>query len=445
MIRKLSIAACLLFLARTACLAYNLASVDSLLNANLSGIFNDKLVCMVVHNDSLVYYYHQGADSTTAGGIASATKTMSAALMLRLVQENVIKLDDSIAKFYPFASALGKGSITLRNLFAHVSGLEGSSNYNSDNSMSLQVSADSILTYDALAYTPIGTKFKYTGEDQQVAGAAAELAAGTGWDALFAAKIAQPLGLSTTTFSLTTPTNPRIAGGIRSNASDMLRFGRFVLRNGKNAAGTQVVDSVQMQELWKDQTHHALQVGSPYPYHAAHNNPYNTDTVYYGVGTWLDIYNPTHQYQEQISADGAWGAIIWMNRCTNTAGVFMTFPPSLCARTNPVEFEAMDMFRAIFPSTCYGGNAITVMHKTEAPLFQISLNPVRDKLRLVSGSGVCGISIFDFAGRKLKSAAVPQGMVEINIADLPEGVLLIRANDAMGNVLRSDKIVKLGR
>src|SRR6202000_2814443 len=97
----------------------------------------------------------------------------------------------------------------------------------------------------------------------------------------------------------------------------------------KSATGVQVVDSTLMQELWKDQTNHALQFASPYPNDPPYNNPYGADTIYYGVGTWLDIYNPTHQYQEQISADGAYGGIIWVNRCTNTVGVFLTFIPSL--------------------------------------------------------------------------------------------------------------------
>jgi CubicO group peptidase (beta-lactamase class C family) len=308
---------------------------------------------MVTHNDSLIYYYHQGGDSSTTGEIASATKTMSAALMLRLVQEGVIGLDDSIATYYPFASALGKGGITLRQLFAHVSGLDGSTQYNSDASITLQQSADSILTVDSLQYKPVGTIFHYTGEDQQVVGAAAELAARMSWDSLFDIKIAQPLGLGSTTFRLTSPANPRVAGGMQSSAADMLRFGRFVLHNGRNQQGVPVVDSAWMQELWKDQTNHARQEGSPMPYHLAYNNPYNADTVYYGVGTWLDIYNPTHQYQEQISADGAFGAIIWINRCANTAGVFLTFGPSEYGRTYPVEYQAMDMFRTAVPFACY--------------------------------------------------------------------------------------------
>lgn len=353
--KKLLSIAVLAVLCFSAKAQYNFSSVDSLLNAKLSTVFHNKVVCMVMHNDSLVYYYHQGADSTTTDDIASCTKTFSAALMLRLAQDGTIRLNDSIAMYYPFTTALGKGKITLRQLFAHVSGLDGNTNYNASNSITLQQSGDSILRNESLIYTPIGTKFSYTGEDQQAAGAAAEKAAGIAWDSLFKVKIAQPLGLTNTTYTRTTAANPRIAGGISSNAADMMRFGQFILHNGENASGTQVVNAIRMQELWRDQTNHALQVNSPYPNSPTNNNPYGADTIYYGLGTWLDIYNPTHSYQEQISGDGAFGAIIWVNRCTNTTGVFMTFAPTLYGTAYKTEYKAMDLIRAQFPFTCYTG------------------------------------------------------------------------------------------
>ncbi len=376
---------------------------------------------MVMHNDSLIYYYNRGADSLTTGGIASCTKTFSAALMLRLVQERVIDLDDSIAQYYPYTTAIGKGAITLRQLFAHTSGLSGSTDYNANNKITLQQSADSILMVDTLLYIPIGTKFRYTGEDQQVAGAAAELAAGISWDSLFDAKIAQPLGLSSTFFSATTPSNPRVAGGIRSNAADMMRLGQFILHNGKNQQGAQVVDSVLMQELWKDQTNHALQMGSPYPYSPAANNPYNADTIYYGVGTWLDIYNPVHQYQEQISADGAFGGIIWINRCTNMTGVFMTFIPSLIASTQKIQAPAMDIFRNAVPFNCYSSTGWAKAQINEIKMYP---NPATTNLLLdIPTTRTFKIYIINIVGTVVKSEG---NLKNLDVSTLTPGVYYLK-------------------
>jgi CubicO group peptidase (beta-lactamase class C family) len=386
----------------------------------------------VMHNDSLIYYYHQGADSTTTGGIASGSKTFSAALMLRLVQQGIIGLDDSIAQYYPFATALGKGSITLRQLFAHTSGLSGSTNYNSDGTITLQQSADSILANDALIYTPIGSQFSYTGEDQQVAGAAAELAAGMPWDTLFHTQLAVPLGLHATYFYLSSPDNPRIAGGIKSSAADMLRFGQFILHNGKNAQGVQVVDSTLMQELWKDQTHRAFQVASPYPNSIPNNNPYHADTVYYGLGTWLDIYNPVHAYQEQISADGAFGAIIWINRCTNMTGVFLTFLPSLGINTHAVQWQAMDVFRNAVPFECYTPADVAVTNEHAFPL--LYPNPAS---AYIYAPCPTGYRIFDATGQLITTN--PQPATGIDIRHLHPGVYVLKTRDRAYRFVKVDE------
>lgn len=406
--------------------SFNFTTVDSLLNANLNSVFHNKVICMVTHNDSLIYYYHQGGDSLTTGGIASATKTMSAALMLRLAQDGTIGLDDSIATYYPFATSLGKGAITIRQFFAHVSGIEGATQYNANANINLQQSADSILTYDSLIYTPIGTKFRYTGEDQQVAGAAAELAAAMSWDSLFDIKIAQPLGLNSTTFYLTTPTNPRVAGGIIINAADMIRFGEFVLHNGKNKQGTQVVDSIYMQELWQDQTNHAFQITSPYPYSPVNNNPYNNDTIYYGIGTWLDIYNPTQQYQEQISGDGAFGGIIWINRCTNTVGAFLTFLPSTFGTTYPVEYLAMDIFRNAVPFTCYTTTQVNEIQNDNSAI-TISPNPANSTINISSYKIINQISIYNLLGENILNFIADKKETSIDVSNFSKGIYFLKA------------------
>lgn len=408
----------------------NFSSVDSLLDSNLTGVFHGKVICMVMHNDSLIYYYHKGGDSTSTTDIASATKTMSAALMLRLAQEKVVNLDTGIATYFPFAASLGKGTITLRQLFAHTSGLDGTTSFNANPFITLQRSADSILVVDSLKYTPIGSEFCYTGEDQQVAGAAAEIAAGIRWDSLFSLKIAQPLGLISTTFHLTTALNPRIAGGIQSSAADMMRFGRFILHNGKNRAGASVVDSSWMQEYWKDQTNRAVQKCSPNVYNPPHNNPYHADTIYYGFGDWLDIYNPTEQYQEQISADGAFGATIWINRCTQTVGVFLTFSPSVYLQTNPVEDKAMDIFRAAVPSTCYGQSSIEMRKAQSEPLAsRTTAFFSRNMLNVSSENRFSSFSVYDIMGKRVLFADIDNRKSSFDCGRLPSGMYMLTLAD----------------
>ncbi|MBL8026857.1 MAG: beta-lactamase family protein [Fibrobacteres bacterium] len=331
----------------------NFNDITTLLNDSLDKAFNGKVCVMVMHGDSLVYNQGLGGyDSNSTGGVASATKTFSGLLMLKLANLGLLNLDDSIGKFIPYATQKGKGAGTLRQNFSHTGGWSGTGGdeFLNSRTLTLEQSVDSIITYDSLIYTP-GRAFKYTGVAMQVAGRCAEVAAKRNWNELFNDYIKTPLNLSKTAFSSTT--NPRIAGGINSCAADLLKIARLIRANGR-VGNTQVIDSIVMQELWKDQTNGVIQLGTPYPFSPVYNNPYNADTIRYGIGTWLDIYNPVQKYQEQISGAGAFGTEIWVNRCNNTCGALFTM--SLYAKAEKTIFHMLDMVNAIYPNQCYTGS-----------------------------------------------------------------------------------------
>ena len=299
-------------------LAQTFATIDGLLTNNLSTKYAGNVVAMVMHNNSLVYYKALGGyDSLTVKPIASLTKNFSGCVILGLAQDGAFNLDDSIGMYLPYATTMGKGSSTIRQNFSHTACWDGitGNTYLTDPYLNMQQCVDSIITYDPIIYTP-GTMFKYTGVSMQVAARAAEIATGQNWNTLWTNKIKTPLGLTGTQFGVIT--NPRVAGGLVSTPADILKFAQFILRNGKDRNGVQVVDSIWMQEMWKDQTNMAPIIAMPYPFNPPYNNPYGADTIRYGIGTWLDIYNPKTNYQEQLSGGGAFGSIMWVNRYINT-------------------------------------------------------------------------------------------------------------------------------
>jgi|GEM_PF-980001 len=330
---------------------YNFAAIDNLLNTNLTSAYNGEVVCMIYKADSLLYYKALGGfDSTTTELIASATKNFSGVLMLKLAQEGHFKLDDTIGKYLPLATQVGKGGSTIRQNFSHTAGWSGTSGerFLGSTNLTLARCVDSILLNDPYTYAP-GTRFRYTGVSMQVAARCAEVATGQTWNTLFQNKIAQPLGLKNTVFQLSGNQNPRVAGGISSSPADIMRFARFILNNGK-VGNTQVVDSVWMQELWRDQTNRVPQLSSPYPDSPRYNNPFNQPIIYYGIGDWLDIYNPQRNYVEQISGAGAFGTIFWVNRCNGTAGV--VFTSSSYSRALGTTFQIMDIVRNLVGGGC---------------------------------------------------------------------------------------------
>jgi CubicO group peptidase (beta-lactamase class C family) len=408
----------------------NFQKVDSILNANARRL-NNRYVVMIQHNGRLVYYKALGADSLTTGQIASATKTFSAAVLLRLAQEGKLRLDDSIATYKPQATSFGKGSCTIRQNFSHTAGWTGNTSYHETNRFPLQEAADSIIRFDRFSYRP-GEAFRYTGVSMHVAGAIAELASGETWDNLFRTRIKNPLGLDSTTFCLGGTINPRIAGGICSNPRDMMRFGEFIRTNGKNERGAQVLDRVWMEEFWKDQTNKAPQRASPYPDSPTTNNPYKADTIYYGFGCWLDIYNPTTKYQEQISAVGAFGARLWVNRCHNVVGIFFTLPPSLNGTVEPVAFDVMDAVRAVTPYTCTTTTdvAATDVNLDTSNAVVLSPSPVSDVLTVTFRNAPLHhsslVTIVDMMGQTVLQQSLSGSAGTLSLAGLSNGVYILK-------------------
>lgn len=339
-----------------ACQNWN--QVDSIIKSNLAA-YNSNTVIMVGQNGKLVHYKTFGTfDSLTTRPIASLTKSYSGLLLLKLAQSGNIDLNDSIGKFLPNATLNGKGNSTLKQNFAHTAGWNGSKGdkFLSDNSITLQQSADSIIKYDTWEYEP-GTKFKYTGVSMQVAGAAIEAKMNTPWNKLWEDSIQKPLGLSKTVFL--NKTNPRVAGGLMSCPRDIYQLAKLIANNGLMDNGRTLLDSVFMQQLWVDQTNMVPVIAMPYPYSPAYNNPYNADTIRYSLGCWQDIYNSNTNYLEQISGGGAFGSIFWVNRCHNTFGVIFT--KSNFNTTWQSSFQAIDAINSFYENQCVTNSAKEVL------------------------------------------------------------------------------------
>ncbi|MEW6196657.1 MAG: serine hydrolase [Bacteroidota bacterium] len=441
----------ILFLTIIATKAQTFSTIDSLLINNLNEKYNGSVVAMVMHYDNLIYYKALGGyDSTTVKAIASLTKTFSGTVMLRLVQDGYINLDDSIGKFIPYATNLNKGSSTIRQNFSHTAGWDGitGNTYLTDPTLSMEQCVDSIITYDPIIYTP-GTMFKYTGVSMQVAARVAEIAAGDTWNNLWTSKIKTPLGLNATQFGVIN--NPRVAGGLVSCPADIIRLASFILNNGKNTNGVQVVDSVLMQELWKDQTNKAPVIAAPYPIHPPYNNPYDADTIRYGIGTWLDIYNPVENYQEQISGAGAFGSIMWVNRCNNTCGVVFTY--SSYSKVWETTFQVIDVVNSIYPNQCYQSTEVDNSVNnvpTEFKLHQNYPNPFNPSTTIrfsLPKNEFVQLRVFNMLGQeitKLVDGELNSGehSVIFNANDLASGVYFYRLSTDTFSQIKLMGVVK---
>lgn len=112
--------------------AYNIAApLDSLLEP----IFPEHspgAVAMVAIGDSVIYCRSFGMarldtdekmTPQTMLNVASTTKTFVAVSMLKLAEEGVLSLDDTITRYFPELPAEVFGAVTIRHILAHTSGI----------------------------------------------------------------------------------------------------------------------------------------------------------------------------------------------------------------------------------------------------------------------------------------------------------------------------------
>lgn len=242
---------------------------------------------------------------TTSVPIASTTKSLSAAVIMALVDAGKLALEDTAATFITSFETTDKKTITLRQLLTHTSGLPGE-DVGCLNTVTTTLAAcvDQIAQV-ALQYAP-GTAFAYGGNSYQVAGRMAEVATGKKWAQLVAEQLTTPLGLTSVTYGNTQ--NPRIAGGASSNLAD-LGIVAQMLRDHGRYNNVQVLSSQAVADMTTDQV-----AGLP-----VLNSPAAPDS--YGLGLWLQV-DVTGNLTRFYGA-GAFGTVFWIEPQTGIAAVFL--------------------------------------------------------------------------------------------------------------------------
>lgn len=243
--------------------------------------------------------------------IASASKWLSAATIMTLVDEGKLSLDDPVSKYLPKFTGK-KGQITIRQLLSHTSGLPGQAPALRDFRITLAEAVDRIAEVELVAQS--GTEFRYGGVSMQVAGRIAEIVGGKPWAELFQERIAGPCGMTSTRYGrLGLSRNPQIAGGASSTLHDYRNFLTMILNRGE-FQGRRVLSEESIRQMEHDQTRGAeskaatlvrLQAGTKY-----------------GLGEWLDRQDDQGQGIE-ISSPGAFGFRPWIDRERNLLGVFV--------------------------------------------------------------------------------------------------------------------------
>ncbi|HUE82113.1 MAG TPA: serine hydrolase domain-containing protein [Pyrinomonadaceae bacterium] len=251
--------------------------------------------------------------------IASATKWLSGALILSLVDEGNLSLDDSVAQYMPDFTEQ-KAQITIRQLFAHTSGLPPEASCRNNRATSLEDCAKAIARLPLQAEP--GATFHYGGVSMHVGGRVAEVATGKAWNDIFIEKIAGPLGMQQTDYHAYGATqNPRPAGDARSSLDEYGRFLQMLLNRGV-FEGRRVLSREAVAEMLRDQTDGATLTYTIF-HDKGHLDP-DLPNARYGLGVWLEKHDSDTGEVLEASSPGALGAYPWLDLGNNIGGIILT-------------------------------------------------------------------------------------------------------------------------
>lgn len=255
-----------------------------------------------------------GYDPSTVMPIASASKWLTAATLMTLVDEGRVALDAPVSTYLPeFRGPVG--TPTIRQLLSHTSGI-GQDSCIWEKSSSLRDCADKVAT-NGLDHRP-GDRFSYGNTSFSVVGRVIEVVTGTSFEKAFEARIGGPVGMPSTRFdgsSYPTAANPVPAASGESSLDDYGRFVRMIAARGE-IDGTRVLSESSVLEIERDQV-----VGSDNRGDAAVQT---TGIPTYGLGVWRDVVSSTDD-GVVVSGNGAYGFYPWIDRARNAYGVLAVY------------------------------------------------------------------------------------------------------------------------
>lgn len=281
------------------------------------------VTAIVMRNSQTVFRTDVGGiDPHAQFPIASASKWMTAALVMTVVDEGKLSLDAPISRYLP-AFAGTAGTVTPRQLLAQISG-EGSLLDKVDLAQDPRISlADSAA---AIARRPLvdspGKVFRYGGPGFQVAGAAVETVTGQRWAALFDERIARPLGMTHTYWkhlpsrgvSPGETLDPLLQGGVVTTADDYMRFLTMLAQQGR-VDGRRILSADAVDAMETAQT-----LGLPMAYKPAGAK---SGSAQYALGNWCERWSADRRCT-LVSSPGAFGTFPWIDRQAGLYGIFFT-------------------------------------------------------------------------------------------------------------------------
>ena len=303
---------------------YDLSAVDDLLRAELDALQGDVTV-LVRQGDADLYAFTAGAIAPdTKVRLASLSKTVSAGVILSLVDAGELTLDETLAEGLPLLFG-GKrtGEATVLDCWAMRHGLDARLPYESLPGLGLLASVTAIANRAVQAFAP-GTKLHYDGAGMQASALVATERTGLDWEDLARERILGPCGMDAADYGQFGK-NPAVAGGLRASAREIAAYADMVLAGGK-VGDERVLSEASVDRLFTDHTAGLPVHGVPFP--RTHPDDPDRQAPTYGFGGWIAAKDEATGRVEEVLGAGAWGSYLWMDRRRGLSAVLVVDLPA---------------------------------------------------------------------------------------------------------------------
>jgi CubicO group peptidase (beta-lactamase class C family) len=251
--------------------------------------------------------------------IASSSKWMFGALVMTLVDDGLLALDAPIGTYLPELPASHR-ALRVDALMSYTAGLVGLRE-----ALELQQPAGISLLESALraARTPLaappGAQFDYGGANFQFVGAAAERVSGRTWHELFQARIAGPLGMTSTAWGRLRAApdprapvaNPVLQAGAWTTLPDYAAFLTMIAQDGLHR-GRRILSARAVAAMGTIMTRGLPKVGP---------EGLGAQPTEYMVAHWCE--RPEGLRCTLESSPGYFGANPWIDRTARLHGVLL--------------------------------------------------------------------------------------------------------------------------
>lgn len=358
-------------------------------------------------------------------GIASNTKTFTGVLILKLAENNIINLDDSLHEWLPTFNNIDS-NITIRQLLNHTSGLADVN--------SVVGYSDSILTNPYRIYTPsevmtwvgtplfaAGTSWSYSNTNYLLAGMIAESATGQSYGQLLHDSILSPLQLDSTFLDvydsvLFTVAHPWQSGVDKSSTP------RKALNSASWSAGGMYSTSGEMAQWYQ-----ALMGGQ-----ILNANSFNEMTTFVGSGNY-----GVGLYQTAILGRTVWqhGGTIW-GGYNSTMMYDTTTGIVICVLINQNPAQPFLVAKQLLSTII--NNPVGINENTlEGNTFTIYPNPTNGNVNInLSNQKIQSVKIYNLTGELLQEYFT----TTFSITNLPSGLYFITTQTDKGTYV--NKLIK---